>query len=324
MADTLIGEKLEQAGYKASPRPARRWFGGETKNQITMSWSHPDLGELVIATDRHNMGTVNENDGYSWAAIGLRGRMPKEVRVTFAANLHDDVRCVLQARGNEVMRCLGNIPDLIVEMNWDGGPRTRRKDKDNLDHFIITHEAVVMQLQTSVVTRQDSPYLVNHELWCLQVVQTTEEDPDYKTYLASDGNHYAAVNLWDSQAYPGADWLVTNAQVGPQVIEAMLAADIVFPTAEILPRMDWNPPQFPEADKDSTGAIVLWFNPNVGAKVLCEDGQSRFVPLKGIRDEEGRNTLNRGEFGIVTPKQQVLLSVQMPGTQGEWFAIRPA
>lgn len=324
MADTLIGEKLEQAGFKASPRPKHRFSHARTKTQTTMSWAHPDLGEFVIATDRHNIGKVNETDGYSWALVGLRSKMPKEVRVTFAANLNDDVCCVLQARGNSVIDCSGKIPDLVVKMNWDNnGPRTRQKDKDNLDHFICTEESVVMQLQTSLVSRGDATYMVNHELWCLQVVQTTEENPDYKTYLASDGKHYAAVNLWDSQAYPGADWLLTNAQVGPQVIEAMLAMDIVPPTVDVLPRMDWDPPQFPEPDKGSTGAIVLWFNPNVGAKVLCEDGESRFVPLKGIRDKEGRNTLKRGEFGIVTPKQQVLLSVEMLNTGGAFNAIKP-
>lgn len=321
---TAMAAALTKAGIKPTPRPARRWRHAKAERETTMSWSHPDLGELAISVKGFPLSDVKESDGYSWAQVYVGRKSPNFMTVGFTASLHEDVACVLQARGNDIEICRGNLPELKVQVNWIGDerPQTRQKDKDNLDHFICTDEGVVMQLQTSLVSRNDSLYLSNHELWCLQIVETTEENPDYKTYEASNGKKYAALTLWDSQAYPGADWMVTNAQTAPKVVEALIECGVVMPVVDVLPRPDWDPPEFPKAE-GFTGAIVLWFNPLIGARVLGEDMKVHFVPLKGIRDVDGRNVLKRGEFMVVLPKQQVLLSVESANTPGAFNAIKP-
>jgi hypothetical protein len=291
-----------------------------------MSWEQDALGQLDVSIDNYAVLATNMIDGYSWSQVAVGSKTPSQLFVSFSAKLRDDVVCVLQARGNDVREERRNsLPGLKVRVNWndDGRPATRKKDEDNLDHFLCTREAVVMQLQTSFLTRGENFYVCNQELWCLQILEVTEEDPGCKVYQASNGKRYAAYSLWDSQAYTGADWLITNAQTGPKVIEAMIECGIEPPIVDFMPVTEWDRPEFPQAE-GFIGGVVMWFNPNVGAKVLCEDGEQRFVPLKGIRDADGRNMMKRGEFCIVTPKQRVLLSIEMANTPGQFNAVRPA
>lgn len=251
MAATALEEKLTAVGFKKLARPSKRWYHARAAKLTTMSWSHPQLGDFIVGIEGKSVGDVTEKEGMTFAPVHVGTKMPGQFRVTFAANLNDSVICVLQARGNNVEESFGNLPELTVKVEWDGDkPQTRRKNEDNLDHFLCTNEGVVMQLQTSFVTRHDSFYLANHELWCLQVVETTEQNPNYKTHEVN-GKHYAAVNLWDSQAYPGADWLITNAQTGPKVIEAVIASGAEIAVVTELPVLDWDPPAFPQAEEGS-------------------------------------------------------------------------
>jgi cold shock CspA family protein len=55
------------------------------------------------------------------------------------------------------------------------------------------------------------------------------------------------------------------------------------------------------------GAVVMWFNPIVGGKVLCADGQECFVPLVKIPDQYHRSAMQEGAFPVLLPQQQVLL-----------------
>jgi hypothetical protein len=303
------------------PKVKRRWQYAKSTNHSTMSWEHPDMGKYIVGIEGIDVGHTKSIEGYSWSPVGVHGRMPSGFKVTFAANLDENVCLVLQARGNNLAVCTGNLPDLDVRVEWDGDrPKTRQRDKDNLDHFLVNADCVVVQLQTSFVTRHSNFFICNQELWALRVVEVPGKTNAYRTHEVN-GKHYAAENLWDNQAYPGADFLLTNAVTGPKLIEEMLNSGLQPPFVETLPQIEWNPPPFP-LRSGYMGAIVMWFNPNVGGKVLCEDGTAKFVPLKGIRSAKGGTPMFDGEFAIVTPKQPVLL--QMQGKRNDAFAaIRP-
>ncbi|MES2668336.1 MAG: hypothetical protein V4644_01430 [Patescibacteria group bacterium] len=312
MSETLLASRLAEAGLEKS-EPRRRWDHAKTRQRSTMSWNHDALGEIIIGVKNYDIGNTDFDDGYSWAPVRTRSKSPGELRLSFAMNLGKDVVSVFQARGSTVEQCSGTIPELRVPVSWDsrGRPTSRKRDEDNLDHFLVTDEGIILQLQTSVLTRGDVFYVSNHELWAGQIVEVTEESPSYRTVEVA-GKRYAVNPFWDTQAYPGADFLVTNATTGRQVIELALADGLVPPVVDSLDIPAWDPPSFPRED-GYQGAIVLWFNPNVGAKVFSEDGEHVFVPLKGIHDFEGRNVMKRGQYPIVTPKQQVLLRKEMIG-----------
>lgn len=318
---TALGEKLEALGFKPMT-PERRWNHGKVHQRSNLSWNHDQLGTIVVGVKGFDIGRDQFEDGYSWARVLTRNRMAGKLTLAFAMNLSDEVKWVFQARGPNVTQCFGNIPDLCVPVSWDdkGIPRSRMKDQDNLDHFLVTEEGVVLQLQTSLVSRVEDFYVCNHELWAAQIVEVTEPSPPYKT-VEVDGKRYAFAPLWDTQTYSGADFLVTNGTTGPQVIKMALADGLVPAVVETLPIPDWNPPAFPYAD-GFEGALVMWFNPNVGAKVITESGEQVFIPLKGILDAKGKGVMRQGDFPIVTPKQQVLLQ-RTRDNDGKFATIRP-
>ena len=319
MAKTALAEKLGSL----LPKLQRKWQFAEATANSGMTWTHPDIGDFVVNVRNGTVGKTRHSEGYSWALINTgASRMPGMIDISFATNFTDDVRLVLQARGNEVVRSYGRLEGLKVPVEWDGDrPKTRVKDQDNLDHFVVTGKCVVLQLQTSVLTRSDSFFICNHELWATEIVEVTDAEPSYYTY-EHEGKFYAAVNLWDNQAYPGADFLLTNQKTAGKVIVAMLEEGLVPRALEVREEAEWNPPAFPQRE-GFTGAIVLWFNPNIGAKVLCADGTQQFVPLKGIQTVSGETVMWQGGFPIVTPKQQVLLRVMNPKKGQSFATIRP-
>ena len=290
------------------PQVRRQWQYARTTNRANMTWEHPEMGSFLIAVDHGGrLGPIQSSVTYSWTKIAAGE--PSAFGIEFAANLNDTVFLVFQVRGNDLTQCVGNIPSLEVKVEWKNGlPKTRERDADNVDHFLVNADGIIVQLQTSLVTRGDTFYISNQELWAAKIVEVSSPSNKYKTHEVN-GKFYAAVNLWDDQAYLGSDFLFTNSKTGPQLIEAMLSAGFKPDFYEVRPEIDWNPPAFPQKE-GFAGAVVLWFNPNVGGKVICEDGSIHFIPLKGIRDAEGRSVMKRGEFCLMTPKQQVLLRVE--------------
>ena len=315
-----IGDQLVSAGY-VKPNP----FSYSQSDEVTvMTWAHPDLGSLLVGVENFAVGKVSEADGLAWALVRTGAHMPGTLRLTFTSNFNDCVRLVLQARGSQVERSFGNLPDLKVTVAWDedGQPKSRVKDQDNLDHFIVTEDGIVLQLQTSVVTRDDQFYVSNHDLWAMKVVEVPGPHKDYRTFEA-DGKHYAAMSLWEGQGYSGADWLYTNSQTGPQVIRAILEADIVPQKVDVLPMLDWNPPAFPEKE-GWHGGVVKWFNPNIGAKVLLADGEDCFVPLAAIKDAKGGPIMSEGGFPVLSGKDTVLVKYRQGDRGRVAHTVKPA
>ena len=281
------------------------------------------LGDIVVGVKGFSVGDADTKDAYAYAKVLTGRKEPGTLRIEFSANLRDEVGWLFQARGDTVTQCRGEIPSLNVPIAWDtqGRPKSRQKDKDNLDHFIVTRDGILLQLQTSLVSRADTFYAVNHELGAGRIVQVLEEAPAYRT-VEIGNKRYALEPFWESQAYPGADFLATNATVGTEVITRVIADGLVPEAVMTLDIPSWDQPAFPEQD-GYTGAIVLWFNPNVGAKVLTDNDCQEFVPLKGILDEGGRSVMQRGGFPILLPRQPVLLTMVEQGHR-PFATVRPA
>ncbi len=340
---SLAELKVLKGYFRKEKNPAKNkksgtWSTGQAKSTSTISWSHPNVGNVVMSTQGFWLGKTSDLDGYYWAGIKVGEQRPEFLVVTFAHNLLEGI-VPFYCHAGQVIDCGdGPVPELRVPITWQrqerGGfwvPSTRVKDQDNADLVFRDAKGHFINLQVAVVSRAGAFYLSVQEVGSGQIIQLPKDcdQKDYKEVVVA-GQRYAVAPLLYEHAYPGADWLRSvMPRSGPRLIE-IAVDDSAYTKAEDVELPEWDEDrfQFPMETR-WTGAIVLWFNPLIGARVLCPDDVEAFVPLgvipvKGTENDSSPVLAMRvGEYGLVLPRQQVLVQTKEEDKGRRVTAIKP-
>ena len=329
--------RKEKTTTKNKPKSGT-WSTGQAKTTSTISWSHPNVGTVAMATQDFWLGKTSDLDGYYWAGIKVGDRRPAYLVVTFTHSLQEGIIPFFCQAGQVVDCGDGPVPELRVPITWQwqerGGfwvPSTRVKDQDNADLVFRDSKGHFINLQVAIVSRAGAFYLSVQEVGSGQIVRLPKEceQTGYKEVEVA-GQRYAVVPLLYEHAYPGADWLRSvMPRSGPRLIE-IAVKDATYTLAEDVELSEWDEDrfQFP-MEAGWTGAIVLWFNPLIGARVLCPDDVEAFVPLGAIpvkgteKDGIPMLAMKAGEYALVLPGQPVLVKIE-EGDKGRYAkAIKP-
>ncbi|MDD5050635.1 MAG: hypothetical protein PHV93_02750 [Candidatus Pacebacteria bacterium] len=240
-----------------------------------------------------------------WAAANIdRGDRPSAVRVLLSMQAVEGAKVLHCAAGEVTDVTAGSMPDLVVPVVYDGAaPRTREKDKDNIDIVILQRNGMFVQLQVSVITRGGVFYVGVQEIFAGQVVRTNASKV-LKLGLKKETINGAQVGLivplFEGNAYPGADYLNVFPRMGPKVIKYAVAHEMCVPLSECVVAK-WAPEETPlppnlKAEDGWMRAVVRSYNLVTGCgHLLCDDGVDCFLHFSVIG----------GDFPSVPPMKAV-------------------
>lgn len=309
-------EAPKKNGNHKKARKGRKWKSAQSKNINSITWENENVGTLAVSSS-FRLGTTHPKNGYFFAQIYLRDHEPSFIDLDFTANLKEGVVPLFSQNG-QVLDC-GNrkIPSLRVPVKWQKGkgenryPHTRERGKDNVDIYFVLPDGTFIVLQVSILTRGGNFYVCIQELYAGQVMQAElsdlqEFDLHYQT-VEVGGKHYFVVPLWNSYAYPGADYLKVSPTSGPIFLK-MAAENKAFEViGEELQVPTWDAPPFPTEKGWPMGGVITFFNAIIGAKVLCADGVECYIPVGLIPGIGTASAMKEGDFPLLHPRQQVLL-----------------
>lgn len=75
----------------AKNKTSGTWSTGQAKSASTISWSHPNVGTVAMATQGFWLGKTSDLDGYYWAGVKVGDRRPDYLVVTFTHNLLEGI-----------------------------------------------------------------------------------------------------------------------------------------------------------------------------------------------------------------------------------------
>ncbi len=322
---------------KTTPKKGgRTWDSARARSENSIAWQSP-IGEVKISASGFWLGKTESAAGYYWAEVKLGDRRPIELVITFAHNLVKGI-IPFYCYAGQVIDCGDQeIPELHIPIEWQrmGNvwvPKTRVRDRDNADLVLRNEFGQFIDLQVAIVSRSGKFYLSIQEISSGQIMRLPSEvteDVGYRD-VNVDGRRFIVVPILDAHAYPGADFLRYVMQRSGPALLTIAAKDRAYKDAEDgLDVPEWTTFDFP-VEAGWTGAVVLWFNPLIGARVKCAgDGIEAFVPIGAIPVKGTENdvvptlAMKAGEYALVLPGQQVLVRTK-EGDQGRYTtAIKP-
>lgn len=333
-----VVSKKELKKMRISPREGKRvWDSGRARSENSITWRH-QIGSVMISAGGFGLGKTESAGGYYWAEVKLGDRRPSELVVNFAHNLDKGIIPFFCHAGVVTDCGYQTIPALRVPIEWTKQrdnwiPHTRQKDRDNADLVLRNDDGQFIDLQVAIVSRAGRFYLSIQEISSGQIMRLpagVTENVGYRDTVI-DGRRFIVVPLLEEHAYAGADFMSSILpRSGPDLLKMAAEDEAFVDVIDCIEAPEWGELDFP-VEAGWVGAVVLWFNPLVGARVVLPDGVDAFVPLAVIplqgteNDPVPRMAMAGGDYPLVLPAQKVLIQLgeSKPGKGHLVRAIKP-
>ncbi|MEI8338219.1 MAG: hypothetical protein WCF92_03710 [bacterium] len=350
----IVKEEREQKNLQETlpPTETREWRPGSFRELI---WTHPMFGTLVVksqyALDESVYAETNVR-----AEVILRENAEDVKSLGFAINVTADENVSVLSMVNDELTDLTNqaIPDLVVPIETRTGKsngvfdesgfpsaknktrenanptrvHVRNNEHDNMEVVLFRPDGKFVELQISVTTRRGIFWVAIQELYCGQMVRTTEAKANQiglTSFPCGHGLRALVAPLYAENAYPGADYLMTFKAIGPQLVAFAVMMDAFTPLSRCAVAK-WEPEwlTLPEefTNKRFQMAVVDWFNLLLGCgKATLENGDKVFIYFNAIEDEYGRQIAQTG-FPSLDPYGAIMVRTK-ESEPGKAKIVRP-
>ena len=295
-------------------RVRQRW--GQASNNQSIRWVHGWFGRLDIFVEGWNLGETKQVGPNTWVPIEPKNRRPEQISIGFSGALQDGVN-VLYAAAGEVtdMMTRDAFPPFVIEILWQGMPRTRQKNKDNIDIVLWRSGGHFVQLQISAVVRNGKFWLCVQEIFDGRVASTSaQKAEELRLAMHQMGEHtFVVIPTAKENAYPGANYLWTFKNMGPKVVTHITSMNSVAQLSEVRVA-EWDPQWIEPEDvpeymtKDGwLRAVVTFFNLVIGwGFARNEAGEMVFVHFANVLEEDSQPLAKLGEMPVLEPMMGIV------------------
>lgn len=247
----------------------------------------------TLSVEGFSLGQPHVREGQLWAEILDVPKGTREIKVDVRVDSKFD-EYVLAFQGAEPVDITAVLQyDLDVPVEWANGmPRTRAKNKDNVDIQMIATDGKVIDVQVSIVTRGGKFYLCAQELVVGQVGRTIGKKTDFVATKPAFAYHgFSFDGIWPNM-WSGLSKLVDQEKASVQKSRIQASK---WQSQELEPKTGW-----------SRGNVLFWnLVTGLGRIQDVETGEVFFVHFSKVLEPATLEMPQKTAFVTLVPMQGV-------------------